>query len=395
MGQAGLARAIAIVIVVLLVPSAGVGSAQPAAPPSTLMPDWDVFARNGCARCHRVRGIGDGTIGPDLGRIGSGTGFIDIAAAMWNHVPEMRARMREYDVPWPRFTPQEFSNLVQFLFTAQARDIARDPVKGQRFFVSRACDRCHTSDAAGAPRAPGLGELRGATSSAVMAAAMWNHVTQMEDALGAAGVSRAAMARTEAQDIAAYIGSTDGYADRQEPPPAGVPDRGQRLFEARGCAGCHAVGTEPSAGLKIRAGTPRASVTELPAVMWNHREAVRGRPTPRLTGQDMADITSYLHAAYYFDPPPGDRRRGRLRLEDKGCLGCHTLYNKGGRGAPDLATANVVASKLGQLTAMWNHARIMDNAARRRGMTLQRLSVQDLSDITTYLAGLGSGPRPR
>lgn len=131
MGQAGLPRVVAIVIVVLLVLSAGVGSAQPAAPPSTLVPDWDVFARNGCARCHRVRGIGDGAIGPDLGRIGSGAGFIDISAAMWNHVPEMRARMREYDVAWPRFTPQEFSNLVQFPFTAQARDIARDPVKGQ------------------------------------------------------------------------------------------------------------------------------------------------------------------------------------------------------------------------------------------------------------------------
>lgn len=45
--------------------------------------------------------------------------------------------------------------------------------------------------------------------------------------------------------------------------------------------------------------------------------------------------------------------------------------------------------------AVWNHARIMDNAAKRRGMELPRLTAQDLSDITTYLAGLGSGPRSR
>jgi mono/diheme cytochrome c family protein len=392
---------VARLVGVLLLLYATLGSAPPTTPESSDASNWDVFARNGCATCHRVRGIGEGTVGPDLGRIEGGSGFVDIAAAMWNHVPEMRARMREHNVPWPRFTPQEFSNLIEFLFTAQIHEIARDPVRGQRVFATRGCERCHAPGDSGDRSAPRLAELRRSSSLVLMAAAMWNHVSQLRDALDAAGISRTAVASTEVQDIAAYIATvdsrtTDTGARRDQPLLVGVPDRGQRLFAVKGCAGCHGVGAKaPRPGPSIGPRAPRASVTDLPAVLWNHRAVVDIQPASRLTGQEMADITAYLHASYYFDPPPGDARRGRLRLKDKGCLGCHSIYNKGGRGAPDFANANVVKTKLGQWTAMWNHARIMDNAAKRRGLALPRLTAQDLSDITTYLAGLGSGPPRR
>ena len=52
-------------------------------------------------------------------------------------------------------------------------------------------------------------------------------------------------------------------------------------------------------------------------------------------------------------------------------------------------------SKLGQLTAMWNHGPVMENEANRRSVTLPTLSGQELSDITTYLAGVGGGLKTR
>lgn len=392
----GTVSRLGMLVLLLLLPGSS-GAAQAAPPATPPISDWDVFARKGCATCHRIRGIGDGTIGPDLGRIDSGTGFIDIAAAMWNHLAEMRVQMRKHRVEWPRFTPQEFSNLIEFVFMAQLRDIARDPVEGQRVFVAKGCDRCHTASDTGERAAPRLAELRRSTSSVLMAASMWNHVSQMGDAMDAAGVTRTPFAGTELQDIVAYI-RTAGRDARGESAPlvVGVPDRGKRLFVDKGCAGCHAVedkGSGPGRSIGPRA--PRATVTDLPVVLWNHRVAARTRRLPSLTGQDMADITAYLHASYYFDPPPGDARRGRRRLEDKGCLGCHSIYGRGGNSAPDFATSNVVSSKLGQLTAMWNHAPYMENEAKRRGMTLPTLTGQELSDITTYLARLGSGPKPR
>lgn len=57
--------------------------------------DWAVFAGKGCARCHRVRGFGEGEAGPDLAHVRSGPGFFVIAAALWNHVSTMRLLMRE------------------------------------------------------------------------------------------------------------------------------------------------------------------------------------------------------------------------------------------------------------------------------------------------------------
>ena len=46
-------------------------AARPQAPRSvpaewTTVPGWNVFVDKGCGTCHRVRGVGDGTIGPDL-----------------------------------------------------------------------------------------------------------------------------------------------------------------------------------------------------------------------------------------------------------------------------------------------------------------------------------------
>ena len=391
--------ALGVLVLVFLLP-AGTGSAQAPQPATPPVSDWDVFAQKGCARCHRIRGLGDGTVGPDLGRLESGAGFIEIAAAMWNHLAEMRAQMRKHRVEWPRFTPQEFSNLIEFVFTAQLHDVARDPVEGQRVFVARGCDRCHPANDTGERAVPRLAELGRSTSSLLMAAAMWNHVSQMGDAMDAAGVTRTPFAGTELQGIVAYI-RTAGRDPRGESAPlvVGVPDRGQRLFVDKGCAGCHAVdGKGSGPGPSIGPRSPRAAVTDLPVVLWNHRDVARTRRLPRLTGQDMADITAYLHASYYFDPPQGDARRGRRRLEDKGCLGCHSIYGIGVKSAPDFATSNVVSSKLGQLTAMWNHGPYMENEAKRRGMTLPTLTAQELSDITTYLAGLGISPggrRPR
>lgn len=390
--------ALGMLVLLLLLPGS-TGSAQSPSPPVTPeISDWDVFAQKGCARCHRIRGLGDGTVGPDLGRLESGAGFIEIAAAMWNHLGEMRAQMRKHRVEWPRFTPQEFSNLIEFVFTAQLHDVARDPVQGRRVFVAKGCERCHQASDTGERAGPRLAELRRSTSSLLMAAAMWNHVSQMGDAMDAA-ITRLPFAGTELQDIVAYI-RTASRASQGEPPlVVGVPDRGQRLFVDKECAGCHAVDGQGSGpGPSIGPRSPRAAVADLPVVLWNHRDAARARRLPRLTGQDMADITAYLHASYYFDPPPGDARRGRRRLEDKGCLGCHSIYGIGVKSAPDFASSNVLSSKLGQLTAMWNHGPYMENEARRRGMTLPTLTAQELSDITTYLAGLVISPggrRPR
>jgi mono/diheme cytochrome c family protein len=257
--------------------------------------------------------------------------------------------------------------------------------------------------AKGQPIGPPLDELKGAISPVLLTAAMWNHGSQMPEAMKAAGVARVGLSGPELSDIVAYIETRDRDGQGKPAPPLfGVAERGKGLFSDKQCAKCHLGVDYRSTGPSFSSKAPRGSITELAARMWKHGRAVdlhgmtRGAPLSRLTGQETADIVAYLHASYYFDSAEGAVRRGRRLLQDKGCLGCHSIYGKGGGVAPDLASSNVVSTQTGQLTAMWNHGRFMDNKARRQAVVLPTLTAQELSDITRYLAGLGSVvPTPR
>jgi cytochrome c2 len=400
-GPVSAAGRVAAFVLLLLLPGVS-GWAQSATPKpvaSATPADWDVFAKKGCATCHRVRGMGDGAGGSDLGRIRSGTGFFEIAAAMWNHLPRMRLQARGQGAEWPLLTPQELSNVIALVFTAQHQDVYGDAVVGAGLFVSKGCERCHPARGTNGPVGPPLEELKRSSSPVLLAAAMWNHGAQMGEATGAAGVEGATFAGTELPDIVAYILAA-GRDPRGEAAPTvfGVAERGTRLFAEKGCARCHNIGSSGSGrGPSLGPRASGATVTELAGRLWNHGPTLRadlttpGIRVPRLTGQEMADITAYLHASFYFDRVRGDGRRGERRVQDKGCLRCHTIYNKGGRLAPDFATSNVVSSQVGQVSAMWNHGRQMENLAKRRAVVLPTLTAQELSDITRYLAGLGGG----
>jgi len=352
--------------------------------------------------------MGDGAGGPDLGRLRSGTGFFEIAAAMWNHLPRMRLQAHKQGAEWPVLTPQGLSNVIALLFTAQRQNNYGDPVAGEQLFASKGCERCHTARDTNGAAGPPLADLKRSSSPVLLAAVMWNHGAEMAEATGAANGEGAAFAGTELPDIVAYILAA-GRHPRGEAAPRvfGVAERGTQLFGEKGCARCHNVGDNGSGrGPSFGPRASRGTVAELAGRLWNHHPVLRADLTTRgvrvhrLTGQEMADITAYLHASFYFDRVQGDGRRGERRIQDKGCLRCHSIYNKGGRLAPDFAKSNVISSQVGQLSAMWNHGRQMENLAKRKALVLPRLTAQELSDITSYLAGLGSGapvgpPRPK
>ena len=401
---------IVVLVLPLLLPGvSGWAQSAPPQPAASVTPaDWDVFAKDGCATCHRLQGIGDGAGGPDLGRLRSGTGFFEIAVAMWNHLPRMRLKAREKGAEWPVLTPQKLSNVIALVFTAQRPNNHGDVVVGERLFVSKGCEQCHQARGTNGRAGPPLEELKRSSSPVLLAAVMWNHAARMADATGAASLEGATFTGTELPDIVAYILAA-GRDPRGEAAPTlfGVAERGTQLFGEKGCARCHNVGANSSGrGPTIGPRASRVTVIELAGRLWNHGptlradQATRGIPPRRLTAQEMADITAYLHASFYFDRVQGDGRRGERRVQDKGCLRCHSIYNKGGRLAPDLATSNVISSQVGQLSAMWNHGRQMENVAKRKALVLPRLTAQELSDITFYLAGLGTGapvgpPRPK
>jgi mono/diheme cytochrome c family protein len=393
-------------LVLALVLPCGAQSQAPGAVPAAwaTAEGWRVFVDKGCAVCHRVRGVGEATVGPDLAGPRAPAGLFELGAAMWNHLPRIAVAMRERGLARPRLTPAEFSSLAAFLFTVQSNRAPGDPARGASAFTAKGCAQCHALGGAGGAVGPALDGLRRLDSPVLLAAAMWNHGPQMAEAMAARGVAFPTFRGTDLADLLAHVAAAarDGGAGRAAVVP-GSPERGEKEFAEKGCVGCHPIGTGKGGGApRLGTRSHHVSATEFAGLMWNHGSRMwgamkaRGTPPPQLGGQEMADIAAYLYTVYYFDPAAGRAGRGRDLVRRKGCLSCHSIYRKGAGTASDLAIDNVVGTPAGQVAAMWNHGRYMETAARRQSAALPRLTGQELADITTYLAGLGSGPpKPR
>jgi mono/diheme cytochrome c family protein len=72
-----------------------------------------VYTRAGCASCHGMHG--EGAVGPALAKLISGESKEQIAQRMWNHAPEMRTRMNDRRLPWPRMRADELAALIRYL----------------------------------------------------------------------------------------------------------------------------------------------------------------------------------------------------------------------------------------------------------------------------------------
>ena len=372
---------------------------RPFAPDWALIAGWDVYAQKGCGQCHGVRSGSEGRTAPDLARIQSGTGFYDLGAAMWNHLPLMGAKMREMGIERPTLTPLELSNVLAFVFTAQYNDELGDAKTGERLFTAKRCVQCHAVGGKGGSVGPPLDALKRANSPVLVAARMWSHGPQMADAMRAKGIDRPTFRRNELVDIIAYITATakDPGGETAQVIP-GTPERGEKLFPDKQCAGCHTIGGK---GGKVGPELGRAhhvSLTQFAGLMWNHGPAMwarmkeRGIQAPELTGQEMADIVAYLYTAHYFDPAAGNSTRGRQVLETKGCVSCHSVRGRGGKVAADFVTSNVVGSPAAVVAAMWNHSRSMEDQASKQGVKLPTLKGQELADLVTYLRSLRGTP---
>ncbi len=377
--------------------SAQAPAASPAEPDFSNFAGWRVFSQAGCGGCHGLRGLGGGP-GPDLARI-EATSFYDLGAAMWSHLPRMGATMAARGIDRPRLSPEDVTNLLTFLFTAQYFDDTGDAKAGERVFTEKGCVRCHTVGGQGGAVGPSLDSVKGVNSPVILAAAMWNHGPQMAERMRAAGIERPTFKGRELQDLIAYVLATA----KGTPPPAmqvrpGRSDEGAKLVEAKRCTACHRVsGRGGTVGPILGPGgrAQHVNLTEFATRMWRHGPRMwaemkaRGIDVPQLSGQEMADILAYLYATDYTGPVGGAQRGGQV-VQRAGCLTCHSVRGKGGAVGPDLARSGAGASPSALIAGMWNHSRYMQAQAERRNVAWPALTGQDLSDVAAYLRSLRS-----
>src|SRR5205807_526131 len=68
-----------------------------------------VFAEKNCATCH------EGGAAPKLAKGKDAYSDVTMVSALWDHGPQMLAMMKQRNLPWPRFTAAQMSDLIAYL----------------------------------------------------------------------------------------------------------------------------------------------------------------------------------------------------------------------------------------------------------------------------------------
>jgi cytochrome c2 len=259
-----------------------------------------VFAEKRCVVCHQVDGVG-GVVGPNLDFLRPFSSPIYVAAAMWNHGPQMTDAMAARGIQRPSFTGTELRDLIAFLAPGTGGP-PDGPIyvlpgradNGRRLFAEKRCAECHSVGGQGGKVGPDLGERAVRRSAIDFAAEMWNKAPKMLAAMKPRGIVAPQLRPEEMADVIGYLHSVRYFAD-----PGNI-QRGWAVATSKGCLTCHAISGErgkPASDLtRVRLTEPAAVV----AALWNHAVVTAPAPSggklawPELRGEEMADLAALL-----------------------------------------------------------------------------------------------------
>jgi len=260
------------------------------------------FSEKRCIVCHQVGDTG-GVVGPNLDFLRQFGTPIFVAAAVWNHGPQMTEAMKAGGIERPAFIGPELQDLIAYLAPAS---VGREgPVyvlpgradTGRKLFAEKRCSSCHSVGGGGAGVGPDL-VGRGVRRSLVeFAAAMWNKAPTMVAAMKAQGISLPQLRPEEMADIVAYLYSVRYFAD------PGNSRTGLALATEKGCLRCHSVSGERA---KVALAPGGAKGLESPAAviaaLWNPPvvkpvgAAGQKGAWPEFRPEEMADLVALLQS---------------------------------------------------------------------------------------------------
>jgi mono/diheme cytochrome c family protein len=295
------------------------GSLGPAGDPAA---GARLFTDKHCATCHSLDGKG-GKHAPTLDGFSRHASPIYLTASLWNHGKTMTGLMESLRVPRPIFEKNDIADLLAYI-RAAGGSVERiyvqpgNPQTGKKLFADKRCVECHSIDAAaetGANRVgPNLrGKLKG--SFVTIAGAMWNHGPKMWAKMADRGLSIPSLSSEEMSDLVSYLYFVQ-FIDR-----AGSPVQGQRVYQEKRCAKCHALpAAAEAAGPDITKAAKLKTPLEIVTDMWNHATTMEQKMVeenlqwPVFKGGEMADLIAYLLAvANSPNAPAGQKAQVGLR----------------------------------------------------------------------------------
>lgn len=253
-----------------------------------------VFAAKECHRCHGLVRVDAGAIAPAVPDWPALTDPVRLLEAMWNHGDLMEEETSAMRRPWPELTARELADLLTYVYNLPdlpprlGRLALGSADAGMRLFDDLGCIRCHSileRDPDLIPLVQPSGSARTITDLAV---AMWNHRPVMQEWAAETGMEIPELQPGQMGQLLSYL-IEEAYLERP-----GNEKRGMRVYEAKGCAGCHD-------GAEASLPTRQWRSMDLVAAVWRHgpnmreRLAAEGMRWPALTEADVADVTAWLN----------------------------------------------------------------------------------------------------
>ncbi len=148
-----------------------------------------IFTEKGCANCHK------GALALEY-RLGDSS-LTSVAAAMWNHNPQMQK-------PHPEITLPEMRQLIGYVWAKQFFFTRGDVGRGHKVFESKKCATCHNDGSSGAPA---LGKPSEPYSAITMVAVLWKHGPSMLQQMQERHIQWPRLSQSEMANLIAYLNS--------------------------------------------------------------------------------------------------------------------------------------------------------------------------------------------
>jgi mono/diheme cytochrome c family protein len=193
--------------------------------------------------------------------------------------------------------------------------------------------------------------------------------------------------------VVALVAGSSGRVSAQAPGGGQDPVAGARVFDAKGCAKCHALdGSGGKTGPDLARIPKPHSFYDLAAAMWNHlprmteRMAQMGIARPKLDAEEAKNLVGFLYTLGYFDRP-GNAENGKRLFAAKQCMECHGAAGPG----PNLSGLRQFGSPIYAAAAMWNHGPQMGDAMKAKGIQRPTFTAGELRELIAYLSPVTGG----